>query len=186
MECDYAVIPCGNYEHNDFYKLPVKPSPNLPNMGSIYLYPTLCFFEGTKVSVGRGTPNPFQLFGYPGFNKGDFEFTPVSTPGASKYPKYENQKCTGFSLVNYGELYARYLNKINLEWIIGMYSNSDEKDDFFREDGFFNLLSGNGDLMQQIIDGVSEEDIRETWQEDLEAFRNIRKKYLIYPDFTRK
>src|SRR6185369_6127658 len=105
--CSLTVIPCENYRHSDFYTLPIKPSPNLPNMAAVYLYPSLCLFEGTNVSLGRGTDLPFQLIGFPGFKDGNYAFTPRSIPGAAKHPPYEGQACNGFNLKLFGENYIR-------------------------------------------------------------------------------
>lgn len=180
--CDLTVITCDNYRHSDFYKLPVKPSPNLPNMASIYLYPSLCLFEGTTVSVGRGTDTPFQVIGHPDFDRSDFSFTPEPNEGASS-PMYKGVECTGYDLGEFGEFYIRNIRQFYLFWLKGMYDVLDEGEDFFRSDGFFNLLAGNSELKQQIMDGTSEDEIRASWEPELSAFKEIRRKYLLYPDF---
>ncbi len=178
--CELEVILCFGYAHSSRYELPVAPSPNLPNMTSIYLYPSLAFFEGTEVSVGRGTDQPFQQIGMPGFKEGDHEFTPRSITGVSKYPPHEGKTCNGFDL---SEGSYAHLRNINLQWLLKMYQQAPDQQRFFLQTGFFNKLAGNSELMQQIKSGISEEEIRETWRNDLDAFQKIRKKYLLYEDF---
>lgn len=180
-QCNLKVIPVLNWNHKSNVVLPVPPSPNLPNMESIYLYPSLCFFEGTKISVGRGTEKPFQVFGYPDNKSGDYYFTPVSIPGKAKTPMYENQKCRGFNVTEYGEKFAPSAGQLNLNWIIQLYSEANNKNDFFNS--FFDKLAGTDALKKQIVAGLSENEIRNTWGEKLEAFKLIRKKYLLYEDF---
>ena len=180
-QCNLKVIPVGNWNHKSHVVLPVPPSPNLPNMESIYLYPSLCFFEGTKISVGRGTDKPFQIFGYPDNKSGDYYFTPVSIPGKAKTPMYENQKCRGYNVSEYGEKFASTEGQLNLNWIIQLYTEANNKNDFFNS--FFDKLAGTDALKKQIEAGLSENEIRNTWGEKLEAFKIIRKKYLLYKDF---
>ena len=176
------VIPIDDYTHNTRYELPVAPSPNLKHQAAIYLYPSLCFFEGTVVSVGRGTEQPFQQWGHPAFEgKASYFFIPESTTGASK-PMHEGKRC-------YGELWARDAeealkmvdNRLQLKPLIQAYSWYPAKDKFFNN--FFDKLAGNSSLRQMIQQGKSEESIRESWQKDLEIFKKIRKKYLLYEDF---
>ena len=181
MQCKLIVIPVKNYTHNDLYQLPVKPSPNLPNMSSIYMYPSLCLFEGTIVSVGRGTEKPFQQFGYPELVGGNHTFTPKPIKGASENPMYNGTLCHGFDVSSYGELYIKYSKKLYLFWIINLYKTSAVKDKFFNN--YFNSLAGNETLKDQIIDSKSEEDIRSSWEPGLKKFKEVRKKYLIYQDF---
>ncbi len=180
-QCNLKVIPIGNWNHKSHVVLPVPPSPNLPNMESIYLYPSLCFFEGTKISVGRGTDNPFQVFGYPDNKSGEYYFTPVSIPGKAKTPLYENQKCRGYNVSEYGEKFASTEGQLNLNWIIQLYTEANNRNDFFNS--FFDKLAGTDALKKQIEAGLSENEIRNTWGEKLEAFKVIRKKYLLYKDF---
>jgi uncharacterized protein YbbC (DUF1343 family) len=180
-QCNLKVIPVGNWNHKSHVVLPVPPSPNLPNMESIYLYPSLCFFEGTKISVGRGTDKPFQIFGYPDNKSGDYYFTPVSIPGKAKTPMYENQKCRGYNVSEYGEKFASSEGQLNLNWIIQLYAEASNRNDFFNS--FFDKLAGTDALKKQIEAGLSENEIRNTWGEKLEAFKVIRKKYLLYKDF---
>lgn len=181
-QCDLEVITCENYSHNSFYKVPIKPSPNLPNMSSIYMYPSLCLLEGTDVSVGRGTDKPFQIIGKPGFKSGDYTFTPQSVEGA-KNPKYKNVECKGFDLSEFGEKHMRQQRKIYLHWVIDMYNNSDDKADFFKSSGSFNLLCGTRRIREMIEAGNSAEEISATWKEDVDEFKVKRKKYLLYADF---
>lgn len=180
LRCNLTTIPCKGYSHSSFYQLPVKPSPNLPNMRSIYLYPSLCFFEGTVVSVGRGTDWQFQVIGFPEYEKGDFLFTPVSKPGAQS-PPYLNKICKGYDLSILSEKDLQQTRHISLKWLIEMYRNSPDKNNFFNI--FFVKLTGNSELKKQIIDGWDEEKIRSGWQSDIDAFKKIRKKYLLYEDF---
>lgn len=179
-KCNLTVILCKNYDHKKFYELPVNPSPNLSSMRAIYLYPSLCFFEGTIVSVGRGTNKPFQVFGYPDCQSGNFSFMPESTSGA-KNPPYLNQKCDGFDLsaVSISELQKR--KSMSLQWILQLFSSYSEKDKFFNS--YFDSLAGNSELQKQIQSGLSENQIRDSWQTGLNQFKLIRKKYLLYPDF---
>lgn len=181
LKCKLSYIPCENYTHDSLYELPVNPSPNLQNMLSVYLYPSLGFFEGTSLSVGRGTKFPFQVFGGPNLKNAEFTFTPVRIDGASKYPKHRDKKCYGIDLrnTNVNDLFNR--KQINLEWIIFGYHNVENQEDFFN--AFFYNISGTDLLKEQIIQGKSAEEIRKSWQSDLKKFKKIRKKYLIYKDF---
>lgn len=183
-ELDVTVIKCDNYTHSSKYILPVKPSPNLPDMASIYLYPSTCFFEGTVLSEGRGTDKAFQVFGHPLLPDTLYSFTPRSIEGA-KSPKLLNQKCYGW---NEGGSNEEVLNNINnrlqLKWLITAYKMFPGKDSFFINKGSnFNRLAGNSELMMQIKNGFDEELIRESWQAELDNFKRIRKKYLLYKDF---
>lgn len=175
LRCDLDIIKVKGYTHNSRYSLPIAPSPNLPNDRSINLYPSLCFFEGTPISVGRGTDRPFQQFGHPNLKLYSYVFTPTSMPGA-KNPKLKGQNCYGRNLSDYKELDA-----LDLSFLIQVYQQFDEKDDFFTS--FFNLLAGNKSLVNQIEQGLSSSEIKSSWTEGLESFKAIRKKYLLYPDF---
>ena len=172
------VIPCKNYTHKSRYILPVKPSPNLPNIQAIHLYPSLCFFEGTVVSLGRGTDKPFQQFGNPNFPKNLYQFTPRSVAGA-KNPPLLNQTCYGYDLssINVEKVTA---NTVYLQWLIDAYNMYPKKDDFFLASGFFNKLAGNDILMQQIKNGKSIAEIRASWKPGIDSFLKVRKKYLMY------
>ena len=175
--CDLTVIPVPGYDRNAIYELPVKPSPNLPNWEAVYLYPSLCFFEGTIVSVGRGTDKPFQVFGHPEL-RGDYTFTPQSTEGASK-PMFEGDKCRGLDLTEVAHDYAVNPAQLHLEWLIDAYQQLSEKNYLFFTK-YFNLLAGDSILKQQIENKKSADGIRASWQSDLEAFKAIRSTYLIY------
>ena len=170
--CDLTIIKIQNYNRNLKYNLPVKPSPNLPNSRAINLYPSLCLFEGTTISVGRGTEYPFQHFGAP-YLKSNYNFIPKSGEG-SKYPKHENIICYGTDL----RFQDDYLKSINLKWLIESYQACPEKDNFFNN--FFDKLSGTDQLRKQITSGKTEQEIKESWEKDLETFKEIRKKYLLY------
>ena len=171
IQCDLTVIPLENYIHQTKYSLPIKPSPNLPNDKSINLYPSLCFFEGTNVSAGRGTTMQFQIYGSPFLEKSTFSFTPQANEGA-KYPKYKNKRCFGEDLRT-----ARNENKLNLSYLIKAYQQNTTKE-FFNT--FFTKLAGTEKLQKQLEKEVSEKEIRASWKKDLEAFKEVRNKYLIY------
>jgi uncharacterized protein YbbC (DUF1343 family) len=185
-----TVIPCQQYTHKSVYALPVKPSPNLPNLASIYWYPSTCFFEGTALSEGRGTEKPFMLFGHPDLPKHLTAFTPKAIPGALN-PKLKDKLCYGWDLSNTPEVVRKQVgDQMNLKYLLEAYQLFPQKDSFFLrpksgkpEDFFFNKLAGNAELMEQIKRGESELSIRNSWQSDIQAFKKIRKKYLIYPDF---
>lgn len=180
---DLTVIPCENYTHKSKYILPVKPSPNLPEIQSIYLYPSTCFFEGTVLSEGRGTDHPFQLFGHPSLPRNLATFTPRSKEGA-KNPKLLNQICYGWDLRGTpDETLKKIDNRVQLKWLIDAYNLFPQKDSFFLKNNFINLLAGNDVLARQIKEGKSEEDIRRSWEPALTEFKKTRKKYLIYEDF---
>jgi uncharacterized protein YbbC (DUF1343 family) len=180
LECDLVVVKCENYDHKTFYELPVKPSPNLPNIRSIYLYPSLCFFEGTVVSVGRGTDTPFQIYGHPKHTAGNYEFTPRPTSGASK-PKHNGKGCNGYSMLDVSLEDLRNEKRLNLSYLIDFYNAYPNKKGFFNN--FFKKLAGTTKLQQQIESGMSEDEIRATWVEGLDKFKAIRKQYLLYSDF---
>jgi uncharacterized protein YbbC (DUF1343 family) len=177
----FLVIKCQNYNHGSRYALPVKPSPNLPDMGSVYWYPSTCFFEGTNISEGRGTNEPFQIFGAPSLPNNMYAFTPVSKQGATS-PKYANQTCFGWNVTNT----RADDGALHLQYLIDAYRLFLNKDSFFIKsksgDYFFNKLAGDGTLMQQLKDGKSAEEIRASWQPALNLFKEIRKKYLMYDD----
>lgn len=176
LQCDLTIIPLGNYDRNAIYELPVKPSPNLPNWESVYLYPSLCFFEGTIVSVGRGTEFPFQVYGHPKMTD-DFVFTPRQSDGR-RAPLLCDEECHGEYLMTYAHDFKRNKNQINLSWIINAYNQLKEEGKFFNN--FFVKLSGTSELQQQIEQGMTEKEIRATWKEGLDNYKKIRKKYLMY------
>lgn len=178
--CDLTVIKTENYDHNKFYKLPIKPSPNLPNMASIYLYPSLCLFEGTPISIGRGTEKPFQIMGHPLIKSDTYSFTPKSMGGA-KNPKLNGEKCFGYDLEYFSTEYLKGKGELNLFWLTETYKDFPKKEGFFTK--MFQLLSGTNKLQQQIEAGKTEEEIKATWKEGLAKYSTIRKKYLLYNDF---
>jgi len=177
-KADLTVVPCDNYTHQTHYELPVAPSPNLRTMRSIYLYPSTCYFEGTPVSLGRGTDKPFEIYGHPDYKGGDFTFTPRSVPGA-KNPPLLDQLCHGVDLsgLDDEEIIAA---GINLDYIIDAYRKTGLGDKFFTS--FFELLMGRGDIRQMIIDGKSADEIKATWADDVESFRRRRTPYLLYAE----
>lgn len=181
--CPLTVIPCLNYTHKTPYTLPIKPSPNLPNNKAIYLYPSLCLFEGTCVSVGRGTDYPFQCFGHPDYPTSSYTFMPTAND-RNKNPLLNGRTCNGAFLgdISEEELHANY-NKFDLSYLIDFYKKFPDKAAFFRADGFFNNLTGDVVVKKEIIAGKTMEEIRATWQDDLNAYKLKRKKYLLYPDF---
>ena len=175
IRCDLTMIPINNYNRNAIYELPVRPSPNLPNWESVYLYPTLCFFEGSIVSIGRGTETPFQIYGHPSM-RGSYTFTPKSTTGASQ-PLLEGQRCRGENLVEFAHDFTHNINQLQLDWIIEAYQQLKDKG-FFTN--YFRLLSGDKHLQRDIESGKTADEIRASWQKDLETFKSIRSKYLLY------
>ncbi|TND05069.1 MAG: hypothetical protein FD123_3689 [Bacteroidetes bacterium] len=181
VRCNIKYVTCEGYTHNDLYQLPVKPSPNLPNMAAVYLYPSVCLFEGTAISVGRGTEYPFQVIGHPNLKNTSFDFTPHSIPGASKNPPYKDSLCHGHDLRSFAENYMRSHRKLYLFWLQGCYEDFPDKEKFFNN--YFFSLAGTAELKQQIIDGKTEDQVRKSWQPGLEKFREIRTRYLLYPDF---
>jgi len=175
---DLTVVPCANYNHKSHYELPIAPSPNLKNMTAIYLYPSLCFFEGTVISIGRGTDFPFQQYGHPKLQNQGYGFTPKSTEGASN-PPLKGQYCLGEKVADSPEeALLKTDDRLNLKWLLKAYADFPEKDQFFIS--YFEKLAGNDILRQQIISGKSEAEIRQSWQTDLDKFKEIRQKYLIY------
>jgi uncharacterized protein YbbC (DUF1343 family) len=174
LKCDLQIIPVKNWTHQDPYSLPVKPSPNIPNDQAVKLYPSLCLFEGTVVSVGRGTQTPFLIIGNPEFKDMPFSFTPKPIPGMSNEPPQEGKTCYGLDLSN-----VRVEPGINLKYLLDFYDKYSDKDKFFI--GSFDRLAGTPVLKEQIKKGMTEEQIKATWKKDLDAYREMRKKYLIYP-----
>ncbi len=179
IQCKLQVIKCANYNHHKSYILPIKPSPNLPNNRSIYLYPSLCFFEGTTVNVGRGTDKQFQIYGHPNYKGGNYAYAPRSMPGA-KYPKFEGKECYGYDLSILKPETIKKETQLNLNYLINYYKTFPNKEDFFLENNFFDKLAGSDELRTQIISGMEEVAIRKTWQKDLATFKTIRDKYLLY------
>lgn len=181
--CQLDWVSCKNYDHQSAYQLPVPPSPNLPNMRAVYLYPSLCFFEGTVVSEGRGTDAPFQQFGHPGLGLYSFAFMPVSKAGARR-PKLENQTCFGKTFTDLDAAEIFKWRTLKLEYLLETHRFLSESGSlFFLENNFFDKLAGSENLRRQIEKNMPEAAIRESWQDDLNAFKKIRKKYLLYDDF---
>ncbi|MCD8031020.1 MAG: DUF1343 domain-containing protein [Bacteroides sp.] len=176
--CDLTVIPCDNYTHQTLYRLPVPPSPNLPNMTSIYLYPSICFFEATPVSLGRGTSVPFQVYGHPNMKGYDYSFTPRSVPGAKNPPQLD-RLCYGVDLSQMSDEDA-WKRGVDLSFVIDAYNNLNLDDHFFRP--FFELLVGTDYVRKMIQAGNSAEEIRAMWQEDVEKFKVQRRPYLLYEE----
>jgi uncharacterized protein YbbC (DUF1343 family) len=173
--CNLKVIPIANWTHKTTYKLPVKPSPNLPSDISIRLYPSTCFFEGSIISLGRGTLFPFQVYGYPDKNFGEFTFTPVSIPGMSKNPPLQDKLCYGVDLRK-----EPLSHQFTLSYIIDALKKSNKGEAFFK--GYFNTLAGTDELKKQLLEGKTEEEIKNSWVADLEAYKKKRSNYLIYED----
>jgi uncharacterized protein YbbC (DUF1343 family) len=174
LRCDVEVIQVKNWKRGDFYSLPVKPSPNLPNDQAVKLYPSLCLFEGTVISVGRGTQKPFLVLGNPEFQDLPYSFTPREIPGMSNNPPHEDKVCYGLDLSN-----VSVEREINLQYLLDFYKKYGDKEKFFTP--YFNTLAGTPQLQQQIKAGFTQDQIKETWQADLRTFQEKRKKYLIYP-----
>lgn len=182
LKCLLTVIKMKGYDHTLKYVLPIKPSPNLPNKASIDLYPSVCLFEGTNYSLGRGTDKPFECLGKPQNKSGDYVFTPKSIAGVAENPPYKNQLCRGFLLTDYAKNVFPTQTRINLNWLITLYNEDTAKSTFFND--FFDNLAGSDMLRKQIIAGKSEKEIRSSWKPGLEKFRRIRLNYLLYPDFV--
>ncbi len=181
IQCDLTVVPMTNYDRNDMHDLPDRPSPNLPNMRAIYLYPSLAFFEGTSFSIGRGTESPFQLIGHPDCTAGDTYFMPVARP-ESTYPPQQNRQCRGWDLTGLSprELFAT--RQIDLEYLLRAYRSLPDPSSFFLNTRYIEKLSGGDVLQKQIEAGYDQEGIRATWQAGLIRFKGIREQYLLYAD----
>jgi uncharacterized protein YbbC (DUF1343 family) len=175
IKCDLTVVGMDGYTHDTAYELPVKPSPNLPNQLSVQLYPSLCLFEATVVSVGRGTYEPFQQIGHPSFTDMPDTFTPVSIDGMSKYPRYENEEVFGLKFDENNAVHG-----FDLGYLIEFYQKYGEGDAFFTSN-FFEKLAGTANLRNQLNQGKSEEEIRATWQDGLNNYKSMRQNYLLYP-----
>ncbi len=177
LKTDLTVIPLRNYRHNKPYYLPINPSPNLPNELSIYLYPSLALFEGTSFSVGRGTNMQFQVYGDPHYQKRTFSFKPYPKEGA-KHPKHQGKTCYGVDLRS---SYINLNDGLNLSYLIDAYKHTSDKKHFFLKNNFFDKLAGSNHLKMQIQAGMSEEQIKQSWENGLTQFKLIRQKYLLYP-----
>ena len=181
LSCDLNVITVKDYDHNQSMELPIKPSPNLPNYLSVLLYPSIALFEGTVVSIGRGTSFPFQVIGHPNYHNQNFAFTPVSIPGVSKYPPLQDQECYGIDLRNIKVEDILNKGELELKWILNFYNRIGSETDFFS--AYFEKLVGQDLLREQIKSGINESKIRKSWKADLDKYKKIRAKYLLYPDF---
>ncbi len=179
VSCDLSILPLENYTHQTAWFPAARPSPNLPDANSILLYPSLCFFEGTVVSVGRGTSTPFEVYGHPGLQGFTYSFIPQAIKGMDSKPMYKDKVCYGENLQDYYSLHQADKGKINLSWLIGAFHALGSKPDFFNP--YFDQLAGTASLQEQIIKGTKEEDIRNSWKAGIEAFKKIRKRYLLYP-----
>ncbi|MCX6266310.1 MAG: DUF1343 domain-containing protein [Bacteroidetes bacterium] len=178
VRCSLTIIPLENYSHQAHCTLSAKPSPNLPNPAAITLYPSLCFFEGTNISIGRGTSFPFQVYGHPALSYGNFSFTPESIPGVSLHPPLEGKTCRGEDLRSFYKDNPNDSGRIILTWLLKAHQGWNGKTAFFTD--YFNRLAGNSTLQQQITQGKSEKDIRQSWKPGIEKFKKIRSKYLLY------
>jgi uncharacterized protein YbbC (DUF1343 family) len=179
IKCNLQIVKCLNYSHDKFYEVKIAPSPNLKTMRSIYLYPSICFFEGTNVSLGRGTETPFEVIGFPKNPNGDYTFTPKPNAG-SKTPPLNGELCKGFSFStkNIKELQA--IKQLNISYLIDFYKDYPDQTKYFLSNNFIDKLAGTDQLRLMILAGKSEAEIRASWQADVEKYKAMRKKYLLY------
>ena len=182
VQCDLEVVSLEGYTHKTRYQLPVAPSPNLQTVEAVFLYPSLCFFEGTNISVGRGTDHPFEMFGAPGLRSGEYRFIPHAIPGVSENPPFKDQECRGYLLTTTAanEFYKPIPGRVNLTYLLVAYSNCADKQQFFLKNNFFDKLAGTDQLRKQIVAGASEDEIIASWQPALKDFKLLRSKYLLY------
>jgi uncharacterized protein YbbC (DUF1343 family) len=176
VTCQLYIVPCRNYNHKSKYEIPIAPSPNLKSDLAITLYPSLCFFEATTVSIGRGTDRPFEMYGHPMFRKTEYTFIPVPTSGA-KNPLWENKLCNGYDLAT---TQRKRAYEINLSWLLNARDQLADSARFIDQRSFFDRLAGTSELRQQLLEGCSAKDIKATWKPGLDKFMTVRKKYLIY------
>jgi uncharacterized protein YbbC (DUF1343 family) len=181
IQCNLKIVRIKGYDHNSRYVLPVKPSPNLPTEASIYLYPSLCFFEGTNYSVGRGTNKPFECVGKPQNITGDFKFIPKAVAGVAENPPYKDKLCKGHLLTNFATTVLKKEPRLYLDWVINLYQEDTSKQTYFND--FFDTLAGTDELRKQIIAGKTESEIRDLWIPQLDIYRQVRMRYLLYKDF---
>ena len=177
--CELQVIRCKGYDHKILYKLPVDPSPNLNSMEAVYLYPSLCFFEGSIMSLGRGTPFPFRIIGHPDYPDHTFSFIPGAIR-SNRNPVFRDQVCYGIDLTGIPADSLQSLRMVSLKWLMDVYGRMGKEKTFFND--YFDKLAGNGELRKQVLAGLTDAQIRESWQDDLREFSNRRKKYLLYND----
>jgi uncharacterized protein YbbC (DUF1343 family) len=180
VKCQLEVIKAANYTHKTLYQVPVRPSPNLPDMKSIYLYPSICLFEGTQVSEGRGTYKPFQQFGTPEYTPKKHSFVPQDIPSLSINPKFEGKTCYGYDLSAMSLAQLQDIKELKLNYLLEFYKKAPDKEKFFTKS--FEQLAGSDNLRKQIIAGKTEKEIRESWKPGLEKFKQVRKKYLLYQE----
>ncbi len=180
--CNLTVIRLEHYTHQSRYVLPIAPSPNLPNAESVYLYPSLCLFEGTCVSVGRGTSFPFQVYGYPDLKVGDYFFTPEPIQGVSENPPCKGQLCRGFNLYSYAQDHLLTENRLTVEFLITAYKNCPDQAKFFSNANFFDKLAGSDRLRKDILAGKSADEIASSWYKDFNVFKLVRALYLLYDE----
>lgn len=180
IEVDLHYVLCEGYDHNTLYRLPVNPSPNLQTQLSVYLYPSLCLFEGTIMNVGRGTDFPFMVFGHPQFPDTAFSYTPAGREGA-RNPLHDGELCYGVDLRDFEERFVIERKELYLEWLLFAYRNMPEDMEFFNN--YFTRLVGNEDIQSMIERGMGVSAIMRSWDDDVAGFKNIRRKYLLYPDF---
>lgn len=178
VKCDLTIVTVRNYHRQVQYELPVRPSPNLGSIEAIYLYPSLGLFEGTIMSIGRGTDHPFECLGAPFLKEGTYTFTPKTLAGIAEHPKYEGQECRGFFLKEFAKSFVLTSGEIYLYWLKLCYDNAPDKTTFFTS--FFDKLAGTDTLRKQIVAGKTPEEIHASWQPDLRTFKEKRKKYLLY------
>lgn len=179
-QCRLSVIKIQGYTHETRYRLPVAPSPNLPTPESVYLYPSLCLFEGTIISVGRGTNLPFQIYGAPNLQSGDYSFIPQPIKGVAENPPHSGKLCKGHNLHDYAATHLDSANGFRLEYLLNAYRHYPDKEHFFSNPKFFDRLAGSSRLREQIVAGMTEEEIRAAWEKDLQQFKTLREKYLLY------
>lgn len=182
VQCDLTVVKISDYDRHQRYALEMPPSPNLQTQESICLYPSLCLFEGTNISVGRGTDMPFEMYGAPLMQAGDYTFTPHTIPGVSENPPHKDKECRGFLLHEKAEEELNEEGRINLSYLLTAYQSYEDKEHFFLNSNFFDKLAGTDQLRKQIMDGLTEDEIRDSWQSDLQHFMKVRESYLLYDD----
>lgn len=184
VQCQLNWIPVENYTHSARYSVPIPPSPNLPTDEAINLYPSLCLFEGTDISIGRGTDFPFQVFGAPDLKYGDYFFTPQPMKGVSENPPHKGEKCKGVNLTEKAkENQLSIQPDFTLSYLISAYQHHSNPANFFTRPDFFDKLIGNSKVRKMIVDGMEESAIVDSWKEEVLIFKTVRKKYLLYPDF---
>ncbi|MDZ4752015.1 MAG: DUF1343 domain-containing protein [Flavobacteriales bacterium] len=186
LTCNLKVITCKNYTHDSLYVLPIPPSPNLPNQTSIYLYPSICFFEGTRMSVGRGTDRPFQVIGYPGMPSGSIEFTPQPIPGIAPNPEQKGKVCRGHDLREFGSAYFTVAKGMYIDWLVEANREYPFENGFISSSDFFDKLAGSHKLRKQLEQDLPAGEIKKSWSTELEVYMSMRSKYLLYPDFQHR